>query len=358
MPDEAAIFAAAFPPKKVLMLLTSSSAYPDESPTGYYLSEVVHPYNKFVAVGWEVGFASITGTATVDPSSVADGAACFDEEVQAFYASEESMALLATPTRIAGEEATPVEELVGAYDALYIAGGYGCVWDLPSSAEVQALVKGFYEAEGKVVAAVCHGPIVLPSIVLSDESKLLAGKACTGFTNAEEAVMGKTDVVAVCNGGPGSCEDAMDGAGAKFKDGGDFEANVVVDGSLMTGQNPHSAAPLAVAVIYFFDTIKAEFEPSREALLAERSVLVASIDNVKASFEGELATLKKEEAKGTDVAEKIESLQLKSAAARDYQTFKLTNIDAQLERNALGRQVKVDAALAAAATILAEAEGE
>ena len=72
--------------------------------------------------------------------------------------------------------------------------------------------RGDYEA-GKIVAAVCHGPIVFANVVLSDETKLLAGKECTGFTNREEAKMGKTDVVAKSDTCPGSCEDAMGEAG-------------------------------------------------------------------------------------------------------------------------------------------------
>ena len=71
-------------------------------------------------------------------------------------------------------------------------------------------------------------------------------------------------------------------AGGLFKDGGVFKPNVCVAGNLMTGQNPPSAGPLAVQVCYFYDPIRGEFEPPRQALLAERAILVSEIDAAKA----------------------------------------------------------------------------
>lgn len=220
------------------------------------------------------------------------------------------------------------------------------MWDLAECAEAQALVKSMYET-GKVVAGVCHGVVAFVNVALSDETKLLAGKTVTGFTDAEERAMGKEEIV----GGSctGTCEKAMEAAGAIFKDGTEWAANAVVDGNLMTGQNPQSAGPLAVQILYFFDKIRAEFEPAREALLAERAVLVSQMVAAGEAFESELATLKKQEAKGQPVAEKLEELQMKATAGRDYCAFRLANVDSQLERNALLRQKMVDEALAKAA---------
>jgi len=342
MPDAAAIYTAAFPSRKVLLVVTSVDSYPDGESTGFYLSEVVHPYNKFIAAGWTVDIASPTGTAQCDPGSVADGAPGFDEEVKAFWEDSEKKALTETPKKLAD---IPPEE-AEAYDVLFFAGGFGCMWDLAESVETQALVKSMYEA-GKVVAGVCHGVVAFVNVTLSDESKLLAGKNVTGFTNAEEKVMGKLEVVGgTCTG---TCEDAMDAAGAIFKDGTEWAPCAVVDGNLMTGQNPQSAGPLAVQILYFFDKIRAEFEPEREALLAERATLASQIVAAGEAFETELATLKKQEAKGQPVAEKIEELLTKATAGRDYRAFCLANLDSQLERNALLRQKKVDEALAKAA---------
>jgi len=324
--------------KKCLIVLTSTTEYPDGSPTGFWLSEVTHPYFKFVEAGWEVTFASIGGAALADESSLE--AAKDDAETMAFWNDDEKKALLEAAPKLADTLAeTPAEELIAKYDAIYFAGGYGTMWDLPTSEEAVALTKGMFEA-GKVVAAVCHGPIILGGITLGDETKLLAGKECTGFTNAEEEKMGKYEIVSK-DSGPGSCEDVMREAGGNFIDKGVFVPNVCVSGNLMTGQNPPSAGPLAVQVCYFYDKIRAEFEPPRFALLAERDVLVKEIETSKAAFAKELTALKKQEAAG-GVADKIEMLQLKAIAGRDYRASRLADLDIQLERNAIMRKAKID----------------
>ena len=83
---------------------------------------------------------------------------------------------------------------------------------------------------------------------LADGTSLVKDKEITGFTNAEENAVSKYEVVSEPSG-PSSCEDALKAAGAIFKDGGVFQANVCVAGNLLTGQNPPSAAPLAEAML-------------------------------------------------------------------------------------------------------------
>ena len=339
-------------PKKVLFVLTSVTKYPDGSDTGFYLQEITHPYEKFTAAGWEVSFASIGGTAACDPSSIDD--AKEDVESMALWDKADFKAFTEsqpTLSELAGEET--LQATADTYDALYFAGGYGTMWDFPTSEDAQKLIKTMYEA-GKIVAAVCHGPIVFANVVLSDETKLLAGKECTGFTNREEAKMGKTEVVAKSDTCPGSCEDAMGEAGGIFVDKGVFEENVVAAGNLYTGQNPASAGALADKIIYAFDTIREKFEPPRRALLKERAALIAEIAAAHEAFTKELDALKKDEAAGKDAASSLEMLQLKAVAGRDYRAGRLSDIDAQLVRNAYLRQAAIDKAAADAAAAAAE----
>lgn len=237
---EQAIAAAAAASKKVLLVCTSVDKFPDGSPTGWYLPEAAHPYQVFVDAGLQVTWASIAGgEAPCDPGSV--DASAEDAESMAFWNDKDLVA------RTSGATAKLDEMKADDFDAVLFAGGFGTMWDFPDSEAAQKLVVAMFEA-GKPTAAVCHGPIVFKNVKLSDGSVLVEGKEVTGFTNAEEAAVGKTEVVAVPSG-PGSCEDALSAAGATFKDGGVFQANVCIAGALMTGQNPPSAKPLAEAIV-------------------------------------------------------------------------------------------------------------
>lgn len=226
--------------KKVLLVCTSVDKFPDGSPTGWYLPEAAHPYQVFKAAGLEVTWASIAGgEAPCDPGSVE--ASAEDAESMAFWNDKDLIA------KTSGATGKLDDFKAEDFDAVLFAGGFGVMWDFPESEAAQKLIVAMYEA-GKPTAAVCHGPIVFRDVKLSDGSVLVAGKEVTGFTNAEEEAVGKTEVVAAPSG-PGSCEDVLAAAGATFKDGGVFQPNVCIVGALMTGQNPPSAKPLAEAIV-------------------------------------------------------------------------------------------------------------
>tara|TARA_B110001452_G_scaffold89879_1_gene73801 strand:+ start:300 stop:1385 length:1086 start_codon:yes stop_codon:yes gene_type:complete len=328
-------------PKKALLVLTSTTAYPDETPTGFWLSEAAHPAVAWLDAGWTVDIASITGAAQADPASVEDATKNSDKPSLDWL--ETNKETLTSTLKLAD---VPLED--NGYDVLFFCGGFGAMWDFPDDEAVKALTKTMWEA-GKIVGAVCHGPIALINVELSDGTKLLAGKDCTGFSNAEETAMGKTDVVAKPSG-PGSCEDMMGGAGVEgegavegaaggvFSAAGVFEANVAVSGNLYTGQNPPSASPLATAILYALDPIRAEFDPLRAVLLKEREELAAQVEAAKKGFTTELKELKAKEAANSD---KIEALQIKSIASRDWLLGQINNMDCQIMRVAHNRQVKV-----------------
>lgn len=155
--------------------------------------------------------------------------------------------------------------------------------------------------------------------------------------------MGKAEVVAKGSGGPGSCEDAMgtaeEAAGGVYKCSAAFQEHVVVDGNLITGQNPASSGALATAVLYAFDTVRKEFEPPRAALLAEREPLAADIETKREEFTIALNRLKGDEEKN---AEKIENLQMLAVATRDWMMGHLKTVDDKLECLAVQRQAAVD----------------
>jgi catalase len=128
------------------------------------------------------------------------------------------------------------------FDAVFYPGGHGPLWDLAEDAASIALVDAI-TAAGKPVAAVCHAPGVLQHARNPTGESLLRGKNVTGFTNTEEEAAGLTKVV------PFLVEDMLEEQGGKFSKAADGQPHVVVDGLLITGQNPASSEAAAKALL-------------------------------------------------------------------------------------------------------------
>ncbi|WP_431942725.1 type 1 glutamine amidotransferase domain-containing protein [Micromonospora marina] len=194
--------------------------------TGYYVGEAAEPWEVFRAAGYDVDLASVAGG---EPP--VDGRDENDSTQNDFVAT-------------AGVTDTPKAADVDpdGYDVILFAGGHGTMWDFPDDPDLARIARSVYE-RGGVVAAVCHGPAALVNLTLSDGSRLVAGKRVAGFTNSEEAAVGLTDEV------PFLLADKLGEAGAQHVPAPDFTEHVVVDGRLVTGQNPQSARAVADAVV-------------------------------------------------------------------------------------------------------------
>jgi len=219
----------------VLMVFTNHAELGNSGkPTGWYLPEAAHPYKVFTDAGMTVTFASPKGGAVpVDPASVE--ASKEDHCCVNFMNNEELKNRLGNTVLLS--------DLKGAdFQSVFFVGGFGTMWDFPDDADVQRVAKEVYE-EGGVVSAVCHGPVALVNVKLTDGSLLVKDKEITAFTNAEEDAVHCRDVV------PYTCEDKFRQVGAQFSDGGVFQPNVVFSGRLITGQNPASADMCAKAVV-------------------------------------------------------------------------------------------------------------
>ena len=119
------------------------------------------------------------------------------------------------------------------------------MFDLAHDATSHQVVREFAEA-GKVVSAVCHGPIALANVKLADGSYLVAGQPVTGFTNAEEEQMKLTQAI------PSLLETVLKEHGAKFEQAAEPWGSYVAKargGKLLTGQNPSSASALGSAIL-------------------------------------------------------------------------------------------------------------
>ncbi|WP_327354387.1 type 1 glutamine amidotransferase domain-containing protein [Streptomyces sp. NBC_01304] len=219
------------PAKRILIVLTSHGELGSTGrPTGYYLPEVALPWKVFSEAGHRTDLVSIQGgeppVSGIDPT---------DPDQQAFLADPEMSAKLRNTPR-------PEDIDAAQYDAIFYAGGHGSMWDFAGNTQLAGLGRDVYEAGG-VVAALCHGPAGLVDIVLSDGSHLVDGKRLAAFTNDEEAAVGLTDIV------PFPLQTTLEQRGAKHEAAENFTAHAVVDGRLVTGQNPASAVQTAEAVV-------------------------------------------------------------------------------------------------------------
>ena len=214
-------------PRLAVLALTSHDTLGDTGRhTGAYMSEVVDAWEVLSAAGYDVHLASVLGGRPPLEAVNED-----DPRHRAFLDDPTMRARLAdTPPAGALDPAN--------YALVFVAGGHGAAWDLPDDAGLAALIRGVYEQDG-VIAAVCHGPAALLNVRLSDGTYLVEGRQVSAFTNDEERAVGMTDIV------PFLLADRLTERGAKFVYAPSFIPHVAVDGRLVTGQNPPSAAAVA-----------------------------------------------------------------------------------------------------------------
>ncbi|MCA0972434.1 type 1 glutamine amidotransferase domain-containing protein [Halobacillus litoralis] len=212
--------------KKVLMVLTNHKKINDELTTGLWLSEFGEAYNEFDKQGYEVTVASPQGgEVPIDANSVSE---------------DEPQEILDTKPHL--ENTTPITDLSAEdYDAIFLPGGHGTMFDLPDNEKLQQLLREFYESD-KIVAAVCHGPAGLVGATLSNGDPLVKGKRVSAFTDAEER---ETQLDAYM---PFLLESKLNELGAEVQSGENWATHYEVDGNLITGQNPQSTEVVAKEV--------------------------------------------------------------------------------------------------------------
>lgn len=218
-------------PKRVAIVLTNHGQLGDTGrSTGFFLSEVTHPYAVFRAAGYAIDFLSPRGG--VAPMDGIDRS----DPINAAFLDDPALVEL-TRTTVSLQAVDPAR-----YDAIFFAGGHGTMWDLPDDPEVHKIIRAVYE-RGGVVAAVCHGPAALVNVRLSNGQYLVAGKEVSAFTDEEEVAVKLEQVV------PFALETALRARGARFVEAPNFEKMVAVSERLVTGQNPASATGVAEEVV-------------------------------------------------------------------------------------------------------------
>lgn len=221
---------------KILIVTTSHSELgTSNKSTGMWLEELTTPYYRFVDAGVTVTIASIKGgLIPLDPGSQkplgknSPSVDRFLKDPKADLAIKQSLAI---------EEIKPSE-----YDAIFLPGGHGTMWDLPKNDRLAQIISEAL-AQNQVVAAVCHGAAGLVSARTADGHFVVEGRKLCAFTDSEEEAVGLTQTV------PFLLETKLRQLGANFQSADNFQALAIADGNLITGQNPASSLLVANKVL-------------------------------------------------------------------------------------------------------------
>lgn len=239
---------------RILAVVTSTERFAGSAKkAGFELTELARAYYVFEANGYRVDIASPLGGKP--PMRV-------DEDLQAadhaFLNDSEAMRKLEHSLALQDVEAD-------AYAAVYLVGGKGTLFDFPDNVRLQHIVRDVYQAGG-VIGAVCHGPAALLNVRLADGRLLVEGRRLTGFTNAEELFL----IADARRLFPYLLQDQLVHQGAHFQEGAIYLDNTVVDGRLVSGQNPWSTWSVAEAMVRGLGHVPVERQRSSE----ERSIAV------------------------------------------------------------------------------------
>ena len=219
---------------KILMVLTSHDQLGDTGrKTGFWLEEFAAPYFVFRDAGVDLTLASPNGgQPPIDPKSDLP-----DQQTPAmarFKEDDVAKKALANTVKLGDMKAED-------FDTVFYVGGHGPMWDIVDNPDAIALIEALYNS-GKPVAGVCHSAAVFHKVMYKGEP-LIKGKHVTGFTNGEEEAVHLTHVV------PFLVEDELKRVGGLYEKAPDWQVRAVIDGRLVTGQNPASSTAGAQALL-------------------------------------------------------------------------------------------------------------
>ena len=215
--------------KKILIITTNYSG--DENSeikeTGVYLEEFAVPYLVFKDTGYEITVASPKGgLSPVDEKSMS----CSNP-----MEWDEGIKILRDTTRLS-------EIDYKNYDAIFLPGGHGPMFDLANDELLKEIIEYFYE-NNKIIAAICHGPAGLISAKDKHGESILKDQKVTCFTNKEEYITKMNEIV------PFLLETKIRQLGARFEDADPWSEHVCVDKNIITGQNPQSSLLLSEKMV-------------------------------------------------------------------------------------------------------------
>ncbi|MEV6171662.1 type 1 glutamine amidotransferase domain-containing protein [Streptomyces sp. NPDC051954] len=225
---------------KILFVVTGAThltlADGIQHPTGFWAEEVVAPYNAFTSAGHTVVVATPGGVIpAVDQESLSPELNGGQENADKITAALAAITELTKPVDL---DSVRLDD----YVAVFYPGGHGPMEDLADSGPSAELLQATLTS-GKPLGVVCHGAAALLGARDAEGAWLFAGYRITGFTRAEETQTGLADKVKWV------LQDRLVESGAVFEETAPWAPHVVVDRTVITGQNPASSAPLAAEML-------------------------------------------------------------------------------------------------------------
>ncbi len=232
---------------KILFITTSHDKLGDTGDkTGLWLEEIAAPYYIFRDAGADITIASPNGgQVPLDPKS--QSIVMATGSTRHFVGDSEAMNLLSF--------SVPLEEIkADDYDAVFLPGGHGPLWDIAGNKIVKKLLEAF-NSKSKPIGAVCHGVAGLLSAQNDKGDILVKGKHVTAFSNSEEESAALTGVV------PFLLENELLSAGALYSKGANYLSYVVDDGNIITGQNAASSKEAANKLVAYVQNNRTVQQP-------------------------------------------------------------------------------------------------
>eukprot|EP00761_Pharyngomonas_kirbyi_P013914 gb/GECH01013944.1/.p1 GENE.gb/GECH01013944.1/~~gb/GECH01013944.1/.p1 ORF type:complete len:237 (+),score=65.60 gb/GECH01013944.1/:1-711(+) len=219
----------------ILIAVTSnnSNIWPNGRKTGFWWSEVAHPYRVFKDAGYNVDFVSETGTTFVDETSV--DRENMDKVAQDLWEGSDLRDTIMN--RI--QKASEVEP--SYYQGIFFAGGHGAAFDFPQANHLKRLAREIYELDNGFIGAVCHG------VMIFDGVNIINSFSVTGFSDEEEEKMGTFRMM--LHKGIKTPEQVIREAGGEFVKSPPMQEKVVSGIRVITGQNPSSASATASEMV-------------------------------------------------------------------------------------------------------------
>jgi len=215
---------------RILFITTSVDRIDENWQSGIWFEELSTPYYMFEAEGIQMDIASpFGGSVPFDPLALTDEH--ITESVERFNADEEAMQKLENSLTLSDID-------FNEYDGIFFPGGHAASVDLPNNEDLAIKLGEFFDS-GKPIAALCHGPAGLLKARRADGESIVFDKEITSFSNAEE------EELEVANRLPILLESRFEEIGAEYICDEPFTDHSIMDGNIITGQNPQSTVSTA-----------------------------------------------------------------------------------------------------------------